>query len=338
MSIEKSQLNGRFKEISNGRGGQGSTYDVTGAKVAGLPAVYKEYHASTLAQLDLAVIDGMIADAYELSQGEGGKGLSSMLALCAWPLETVTNRGRAVGILMPRIPNRFFVDFRGKRGVKRIEAKFELLLNDDAYIARTVGTITRQDKHQLLAALARGMKSLHRIGVCVGDLSPINLLWTLDPVPDVYFIDCDSMCWKGKSAIAPVETPGWDVCSANPGEVLGTPEADVYKFGLMVLRMLCGEQNTRAPEALPRGTAREVRELVRRSLDPSPSKRPTMSEWCAALDLASPRTYGLTPAAVDFCKTALKWVAGIAVALPLIMLLVNYWPVVLVLFIIGIFA
>lgn len=325
MSIERSQLNGRFKAISNGRGGQGSTYDVSEARVSGMPAVYKEYHGSALDQLDLAVINGMISDAYELSmRGEGG-GLDSMLALCAWPLETVTHGGRTVGILMPRIPDKFFVDFKGARGTRRIEAKFDLLLNGDAYLARHMRPVTRRERRQLLAALARGMEQLHQEGICVGDLSPINLLWSLDPMPAVYFIDCDSFCRQGRAAAGLVETPGWEVREANPGERLGTPAADVYKFGLMVLRMLAGDQMTRDPEALPKGTAREIRGLVRRSLDPMPSRRPTMSEWRTALEFAAPHPCGLTPAAATFCKVALTCTAVALAGLVLLPVVIEYW-------------
>lgn len=336
MSIERSQLRGRFKEISNGTGGQGSTYDVAGAKVVGLPAVYKEYHESALGQLDLSVIDGMIADAYELSQRDGGRELDSMLALCAWPLESVTHWGRPVGVLMPRIPDRYFIYFKRTRGgTERIEAKFELLLNGDAYLTKHIGTVTPQEKRQLLAAVALGMKTLHGKQICVGDLSPINLLWSLKPTPAVYFIDCDSFCRQGKSASGLVETPGWEV---RPGEQLGTVAADVYKFGLMVLRLLAGDQMTRDPKALPRGTTRKVRELVKRSLDSMPSKRPAMSEWCDALGAGNPCSYGLTPAAAEFCKTALKWTAAILAGFMLLAVCIRYWWVLVLLAFLAVFA
>ncbi len=47
---------------------------------------------------------------------------------------------------------------------------------------------------------------------------------------------------------------------------------------------------------------------------------------------------GLTPAAAEFCKTALKWVAGIVIAIPVLAFLAEGWPIILLLILIGLFA
>jgi hypothetical protein len=75
---------------------------------------------------------------------------------------------------------------------------------------------------------------LHKHGVCVGDISPKNLLFALIPHPAVYFIDCDAMRIDGVSVLRQVETPGWQVPA---GEELATVYSDTYKLGLLALRL-----------------------------------------------------------------------------------------------------
>lgn len=48
---------------------------------------------------------------------------------------------------------------------------------------------------------------MHKHGVYVGDISPKNLLFSLNPYEAVYFIDCDAMRINGVSVQRQVKHP-----------------------------------------------------------------------------------------------------------------------------------
>ena len=112
-------------------------------------------------------------------------------------------------------------------------------------------TITDTQRYQLLREVAKALAFLHRIGVCVGDISPKNLLFSLHPRPAVYFIDCDAMRVNGLTALPQLETPEWEVPT---GEELATIHSDTHKLGLLALRLLAGDQHTKDVQQVPSTT------------------------------------------------------------------------------------
>ncbi len=70
--------------------------------------------------------------------------------------------------------------------------------------------IIDKQRYELLRQTAAALNSLHEPGVCVGDISPKNLLFSWSGTPEVYFIDCYAMRATGISLTRQLETPGWE--------------------------------------------------------------------------------------------------------------------------------
>ena len=112
---------------------------------------------------------------------------------------------------MPAIPEQFFIALTTAKGVSPSTAEFQHLLNHPSVLAARGITIDDAQRYTLLREAASGLAFLHKHGVCVGDISPKNLLFSLTPQEGVYLIDCDAMRINGVSALPQVETPGWEV-------------------------------------------------------------------------------------------------------------------------------
>ena len=143
----------------------------------------------------------------------------------------------------------------------------------------------RRNVIRCCAKLASALAFLHRHGVCVGDISAKNLLFSLTPHDAVYFIDCDAMRINGVSALPQVETPGWETPA---GEELATIYSDAYKLGLLALRLLAGDRDTTNLRHIPSTTPEPLRQIITdtlyqcapstsaaRSLDLPPSATPS---------------------------------------------------------------
>jgi serine/threonine protein kinase len=87
---------------------------------------------------------------------------------------------------------------------------------------------------------------LHGHGVVVGDLSPKNVLFTLDGQPRCLLIDCDSMRFRGKYV---------------PEAEKATVASDSFKFGLIATRVFNREQDSRDLTPL-RGNSTELASLA----------------------------------------------------------------------------
>ena len=131
--------------------------------------------------------------------------------------------------MMPAIPPEFFISLTTVKGVSTSTAEFQHLLNHSSVLAARGITVDDAQRYSLLREVASGLAFLHKHGVCVGDISPKNMLFSLTPHEAVYFIDCDAMRIDGVSALTQVETPGWAVPA---GEDLATIYSDTYKLGL----------------------------------------------------------------------------------------------------------
>lgn len=128
----------------------------------------------------------------------------------------------------------------------------------------------------LIGELASSLAFLHSHGICVGDISPKNLLFALGSQEAVYFVDCDTMQVNGKSALPQVETPGWEVPA---GEPLATVHSDAYKLGLLALRLFVGDQDTSDTHDLPIHLPDQLRRLITDALSPDPVNRPLPQAW-----------------------------------------------------------
>ncbi len=267
-------------------GGQGVVHRAPGVSMQYAKAmVYKEYKSAVLPQVAVDVLEEMPRYLESLPFAEG----IDLLSRVAWPCRLVEedNSHRVTGFVMPAIPDDFFVDLIVSSGVQRRTAEFQHLLNTDDFLARRGIPLSDRQRYELLSDAAEALALLHRHNIAVGDLSPKNMLFSLLPSCTVYFIDCDAMRLAGRSVTVQVETPDWEVRTVNAGEELATPRSDAYKFGLLALRLLAGDQCTRDPARLPAGVPMPVRQLVGAALSSTPGMRPLPAAWSPALRAAA---------------------------------------------------
>ena len=290
--IERDRL-GALTKI--GQGGQGVVYGAPNVKTKfAASMVYKEYKAATLAEIDFTALAAMPALVEEsLSYADGER----MVSVAAWPCAIVADADGSTGFVMPAIPQEFFISLATVKGVSTSTAEFQHLLNHSSVLAARGITVDDAQRYSLLREVASGLAFLHKHGVCVGDISPKNLLFSLTPHEAVYFIDCDAMRINGVSALTQVETPGWTVPA---GEDLATIYSDTYKLGLLGLRLLAGDHDTTNPAHLPSTTPGLLRQIITETLTRQPQSRPLPEAWNyvlgQAIEEAQYRTKTATPA------------------------------------------
>ena len=126
---------------------------------------------------------------------------------------------------------------------------------------------------------------LHRHAIVASDIAPNNLLvaFGAGDEPEVCLIDCDSMVFHGRQALA-VGADRRLGHSAAFGESPNTRAADAYKLGLVVLRLFARSHDARSAGAASCGTCRsELRGLLARALAADAVNRPPAGEWQRAL-------------------------------------------------------
>src|SRR5271163_676374 len=261
-----------------GQGGQGVVYGAPNVKTKfAASMVYKEYKTQTLAEIDvtaLAAMPALVEDSLSYAQAE------RLISMAAWPCALVEDNGTPTGFVMPAIPEEFFIPLTTVKGVSSTTAEFQHLLNHSSVLAARGINIDDAQRFTLLREVASGLAFLHKHGVCVGDISPKNLLFCLTPHEAVYFIDCDAMRINGVSALPKMETPGWTVPA---GEDLATIYSDTYKLGLLGLRLLAGDHDTKNPQHLPSTTPDLLRQIITDTLTNAPQQRPLPEAWTYVL-------------------------------------------------------
>jgi eukaryotic-like serine/threonine-protein kinase len=269
--IERDRL-GALTKI--GQGGQGVVYGAPNVKIKFASSmVYKEYKPQTRAEIDftaLAAMPALVEQSLSYAQAE------QLVSIAAWPCAMVEEAGTPTGFVMPAIPQEFFLALTTAKGSSSSAGEFQHLLNHPSVLAARGITIDEAQRYSLLRETASGLAFLHKHGVCVGDISPKNLLFSLAPHPAVYFIDCDAMRINGVSVLRQVETPGWQVPA---GEELATVYSDTYKLGLLALRLLVGDHDTTNPAHLPSTTPDMLRQVITDTLTNAPQRRPLPEAW-----------------------------------------------------------
>ncbi|MCV7409231.1 protein kinase family protein [Mycobacterium florentinum] len=261
-----------------GQGGQGVVYRAPNVKTKfATSMVYKEYKTQTQAEIDftaLAAMPALVEDSLTYAQAE------RLVSIAAWPCALVEDSGKTTGFVMPAISDQFFIPMTTAKGTSTTTAEFQHLLNHSTVLEARGINISVAQRYTLLREVASTLTFLHEHGVCVGDISPKNLLFSLEPREAIYFIDCDAMRINGTSALRQVETPGWGVPS---GEELATIYSDTYKLGLLALRLLAGDQNTQNPQHLPTSTPSLLRQIITDTLKPQAEARPLPQAWTYVL-------------------------------------------------------
>lgn len=270
-----------------GSGGQGTVF----ALDEDPRLVYKEYAPRFVDDVDVATL-GRFA---RLAAGDAGPDAEALLRLAAWPTAIVRKGGVVRGFLMPRVPEQYTVRLRLPAGPATVLAQVQFLLNSDDYLRARGLALDERLRLELLRDTGEALAIFHRLGVCVGDFSPNNLLFSLTERPRCYFIDCDAMRLDGDSVLAQAETPEWQVPDRE-GEELATPATDAYKFGLLAVRLFAGDQQVRDPGAAGSRLRGEMRRLAGRSLSADPEQRPPPERWIRVLDTAIARAPASVPA------------------------------------------
>lgn len=272
-----------------GQGGQGVVYNAPKVVTDFTDSmVYKEYHdgsggkSDILATLNVAALKAMPDFLESLPYVEGAK----LIKIAAWPCRVVEHNGQVRGFVMPSIPDQFMIELFTAKGPSRVMAEFQHILNKPEDVARRLNgrIITEREKYELLGRAASALEFLHSHNVCVGDISPKNLLFSLTGPTAVYFVDCDAMRVNGVSLTHQLETPGWEIPS---GQEKATPYSDRFKFGLLALRLLVGDQDIRDPSRLPSSVPADVKQLITETLKQPPTSRPEFSRWKSALEKAA---------------------------------------------------
>ncbi|MGB9305009.1 MAG: hypothetical protein WCB92_15395 [Mycobacterium sp.] len=235
--------------------------------------VYKEYKTQARTGIDfnaLAAMPALVEESLTYAQAE------RLISIAAWPCAIVEDGGAPTGFVMPTIPDAFFIALSTVKGVSTTTAEFQHLLNHPSVLAARGINLDDSQRLSLLRETASALVFLHKHGVCVGDISPKNLLFALEPHEAVYFIDCDAMRVNTVSALPQVETPGWN---APSGEELATIYTDTYKLGMLALRLLTGDQHTTNPQHLPPTTPALLRQIITDTLTSQPHHRPLPEAW-----------------------------------------------------------
>jgi serine/threonine protein kinase len=269
----------RLGELTKiGQGGQGVVYRAPNVKTKfAASMVYKQYKAQTLAGIDfaaLAAMPALVEESLSYAQAE------RLISIAAWPCAIVEDGGAPNGFVMPAIPEKFFISLTTAKGVSSTPAEFQHLLNHSSVLTARGINLDDAQRFTLLREVASGLAFMHKHGVCPGDISPKNLLFSLTSEEAVYFIDCDAMRINGISALPQVETPGWAV---PVGEELATIYSDAYKLGLLALRLLAGDQDTKNPQHLPSTTPALLRQIITDTVTNEPARRPLPEAWTYVL-------------------------------------------------------
>ena len=264
-----------------GTGGQGRVLTVSGFLVNGQwPAAVKVYSPGVLGEIDPAALEEIVGLPRQLSPDNA----RWLYENTAWPAAIVEDAGVVCGFLMRRVPQEYYFDFRTQtQGFRKKLADVAFLLNSDHYVSSSGITVSEHDRLALLGTLVATLSRLHDLGIYVGDLSPKNLLFSLRPLPACFILDCDAMRVQGRTVLTQVHTPDWEV---PDGEPKATAAADVYKFGLLAVRLFARDQSSYDGGPLS-ALSPELGRLAALSQHPDPAQRPMLSDWIAPLQEAS---------------------------------------------------
>lgn len=239
--------------------------------------VFKEYNAQTRTRVDftaLTAMTGLVQESLAFDQ------VQKLISIAAWPCAIVADSAGPCGFVMPCIGEQFFLPGTMVPGVSPTPAEIgHLFAETSAFGAAGIG-VDDVARYALLEKVASAMAFLHSIGVCAGDISATNVLFSLSPHPAVYLLDCDSMSLNSGSPLPQAQTPGWEL---PPGELPATIYSDTYKLGLLALRLLASDQRATDPQRIPPGTPGPLRQLIADTLTAEPLRRPLPEVWTHVL-------------------------------------------------------
>ncbi len=260
-----------------GRGGQAVVYAVPELQLPDTtgPLVYKEYKKDQVSPNGLRAIVAVRSRLIPRRRDQ-------LDTVAAWPARVVRDGTRMCGVVLPLIPDSFFQERvlpsgKPSRDPREIQ---NLFIDPSRAVQLGMPLMSLADRFAVCRDLAFALALLHDHDVVFGDVNAKNVLFRKYPDPAVMLVDCDAVRIRGSAPVVrQLSAPDWD---PPEGHVL-TQATDMYKFGLVVLRVLIpgGQASTaRDPDRLagPLLDA-EGRQLLRAALSPDPRARPHASTW-----------------------------------------------------------
>lgn len=245
--MEKSNLTA-LAELATGMSG---TVYVTTTRIPSNPRgtlVYKEYHQHPDRSQWLNDAARAISWRNSLSHSDR----QTLDSFAAWPIEMVTHKNQLVGCLIPRIPDRFFINEKQPDGtLKAVPRTFEKLTGTPHQLA-TLGmdveaaTWTPELRLALAAHLTFVILFLHKHGLVYGDISLKNAVFD-GQNPGVMILDCDAVAFTSNPGrrqanspkfLAPECTPPGTNRFSRGRAAFQDHATDVYKLALVLLKTL----------------------------------------------------------------------------------------------------
>lgn len=203
-----------------------------------------------------------------------------------WPVSRVIEKGRTVGVLLPRAPDKFNAALRSLTGIgqRKPLAVDWLAKSSDQQAERGLPRASFDQRIKVCRDIAAVAAILEQEGIVYGDWSYANALWSITDFSG-YLIDVDACAFGSRPWVA---TPNWD----DPLTPQGTPvdgNTDRYRLAIMVARCLTGERDVAAAldEARAQSLAASrpgIGQVLTRAVNArSRSARPTVAEILQSL-------------------------------------------------------
>ncbi|MFI6630768.1 hypothetical protein ACIBI7_18010 [Nonomuraea fuscirosea] len=256
-------------------GGQGVVTRVIGPQ----DVVYKEYLKSA------GVVNGQaLADLVTFGAGLPGDDRRRLFSSCAWPTARIVEGDRAVGFLMPEVPDDFHDLIQGNP--RLVELQFLLFPQKRAWQDLRLPDI--KGRIQLVRRFAELVDFLHGHQYVIGDISARNLLWSAQEPYKVHILDCDGFRRVGAEAVLKqAQSPDWgDLLEPSTGPNLDT---DRYKLAMLIGRVLARNAYVRPGDelpllpGLPGDLVGRVRSMFARAAGPA-GTRPSAREWVRTIE------------------------------------------------------
>jgi len=210
----------------------------------------------------------------------------------AWPLARVMAGGRLRGFIMQQIPERFCG--RNAAGTPT-NRSLMYLLHPPKPLWGDITPPAVRARLEIAREMVSLLAFLNSNSMIVGDISMSNFLWSVDPRPAVFLIDCDGVRRLGRRPVHDQQrnTPGWlDPMLSGPQAARPLDlDSDRYKCALLAGRVLSASAYAEPPQELdlipgiPGDVAQGVADLWRQA-GRARGSRPDATQWKRVLDRA----------------------------------------------------